>query len=510
MTSRASSLVVASRFIEATRDSGYKSLGSALAELIDNSLEANATHVEVVIERMEGAKRSETRVSVSDNGVGMDKTTCSNAMRFGWSSRFNERNSCGRYGMGLPNASLSHARRIDIFTSCEGLTARTTYLDADEISSGRREDIPTANTVPIGEFFKVHPFKTGTTVIWRKCDRLENRYLAPLVKRLGLELGRLFRMQLWAGKLITLNGDAVKPLDPLFQRESCGLIGASEFGPELSYEVAFTNSKGKPSSSLVKVRFTELPVKKWHGLSNQEKNINGIAKGAGVSIIRAGREIDRGWYFMGHKRRENYDDWWRCEVCFEPDLDELFGVTHTKQEIHPTERLNTILTPDIERTARELNGRSRRAFVGVKSSVRKVRKSESLAVRYDNLIEPPKQAVQAIQKTVVLLRGGRGRVGGLDYRFHWGKLDQLAFYLPLLDGACLKVIMNEQHPFVRLAYSEATRRGDGPFDEARHSLELMILAAARAEVSLEQNKRTLGLSKKFRESWSNILATFLS
>jgi len=82
--------------------------------------------------------------------------------------------------------------------------------------------------------------------------------------------------------------------------------------------------------------------------------------------------------------------------------------------------------------------------------------------------------------------------------------------LPLLDGACLKVIMNEQHPFVRLACSQASRPGDGPFDEARHSLELMILAAARAEVSLGQNKRTLGWSKIFRESWSNILATFFS
>lgn len=510
MTSRASSLVVASHFIEATRDSGYKSLGSALAELIDNSFEANATRVEVVIKRMEGTNLSETRVSVSDNGTGMDENTCSNAMRFGWSSRFNERNSYGRYGMGLPNASLSHARRIDILTSCEGIAARATYLDADEISSGRREDIPAANTIPVSEFFKVHPFKMGTTVIWRKCDRLENRYLAPLVKRLGMELGRLFRIQLWAGKFITLNGESVKPLDPLFQRESGGLIGATEFGPELSYEVAFTDGKGKPSSSLVKVRFTELPVEKWHSLSNQEKNINGIAKGAGVSIVRAGREIDRGWFFMGQKRRENYDDWWRCEVCFEPDLDELFGVTHTKQEIHPTEKLNAILTPDIERTARELNGRSRHAFVGVKSSVHMVRKSESLACRFDNLIEPPEQAVQGIRRTVVLRRGGRGRVGGLDYRFQWGKLNQLAFYLPLLDGACLKVIMNEQHPFVRLAYSEASRRGDGPFDEARHILELMILAAARAEVSLQQNKRTLGCYKIFRESWSNILATFLS
>ena len=58
---------------------------------------------------------------------------------------------------------------------------------------------------------------------------------------------------------------------------------------------------------------------------------------------------------MGTKRKENYDDWWRCEIAFPPDLDELFGVTHTKQKVNPTEALNGILVPDLERIARELN-----------------------------------------------------------------------------------------------------------------------------------------------------------
>ncbi|HEU5070879.1 MAG TPA: ATP-binding protein [Verrucomicrobiae bacterium] len=510
MARHASSLVVASHFIEATRDSGYKSLGSALAELIDNSFEAKATRVAVVIGRVEGANPPESHLRVSDNGSGMDANTCSNAMRFGWSSRFNQRNSHGRYGMGLPNASLSHARRIEILTSCDGKSARATYLDADEFSSGGRESVPAANEIAVAEFRKVHPFKHGTTVVWRKCDRLENRYLGPLVKRLGLELGRLFRFQLWAGKHITLNGDPLRPLDPLFERQGCGLTGANAFGPELTYEVASTDGNGKAASSVVKVRFTELPVEKWHVLSNREKNVTGIAKGAGVSIVRAGREIDRGWFFMGQKRRENYDDWWRCEVCFEPDVDELFGVTHTKQEIHPTEKLNAILTPDMERTARELNGRARKAFVMAKSNGHIARDSERLAERFDNLIEPPTQATRVVQKAVVLRRGGRGRVGGLEYRFHWEKLDQLAFYLPSLDGACLKVVLNEQHPFVRQACAATTTQGDDQAGEARRNLELAILAAARAEVSLAKNKQARGWSKTFRESWSNILATFLS
>jgi hypothetical protein len=56
------------------------------------------------------------------------------------------------------------------------------------------------------------------------------------------------------------------------------------------------------------------------------------------------REIDKGWYFMGKKRQENYDDWWRCEVRFPPAIDELFGVTHSKQGISPVQEFRVGLS----------------------------------------------------------------------------------------------------------------------------------------------------------------------
>lgn len=143
--------------------------------------------------------------------------------------------------------------------------------------------------------------------------------------------------------------------------------GAKLYGPPLEYKLrvpAFVKSRA--SVSVVSVRFSELPVERWHHFSNEKKNDLGIAKNAGVSIVRAGREIDYGWYFMGTKRKENYDDWWRCEVAFSPELDELFGVTHSKQKINPTRLLSSILTPEIERVARELNSRVRRKYASIK------------------------------------------------------------------------------------------------------------------------------------------------
>ena len=508
-TSQAS-LVVASHFIEATRDSGYKSLGSALAELIDNAFEAKAMSIQVTIRRLDGAEKPECVVSVSDNGRGMDAETCRNSLRFGWSPRFNQRDSHGRYGMGLPNASLSHARRVEVLSSRDGRSAAMSYLDADEFSQGKRDTVPDAHALPLAEYQASHPFKHGTTVRWRKCDRLENRKFGPLTKRLHMELGRLFRYQLWAGKRVMLNGEDIKPVDPLFEKTGAGLIGAKSHGPELSYDVTLPNPENGAATSVVQVRFTELPVAEWYSLSNAQKNAAGIAKGAGISIVRAGREIDCGWFFMGQKRRENYDDWWRCEVRFDPALDEMFGVTHTKQEIHPSEKLGAILTPDMEKIARELNGRARKAFVEVKACEHK-RDAEQLAERFDNLIEPPPQALTTARKhSGQLRRGGRGRVGGLEYRLQAGPSDDVCFFEPDLKGARLTVVLNVRHPFVQRACAkllDGNRNAEGPADK---NLELLILAAARTEVTLAHDKRTKKWMRQFRESWSNILAKFLS
>ena len=102
--------------------------------------------------------------------------------------------------------------------------------------------------------------------------------------------------------------------------------------------------QGRPSARSLRGLWNCL-VSEWVSLSNAEKQGRGISKGAGVSVLRAGREIDFGWFFMGGKRKENYDDWWRCEIEFPSELDELFGVTHTKQGITPSEYISELLTP---------------------------------------------------------------------------------------------------------------------------------------------------------------------
>jgi hypothetical protein len=503
-------LVVAANFLEASRDAGYKNVASALGELIDNAFEADASSVRITISRRDPTEGSKYLVFISDNGCGMTPDTCRNSLRFGWSSRFNQRCSYGRYGMGLPNASLSQARRVDVMSSTNGRSAVSAYLDADELRKSGRETIPAARRFPISQYREYHPFTRGTTVSWSKCDRLDNRKLAPLVSRLRIELGRIFRYQLWSGKRIAINGEYLRPIDPLFERPGAGLIGAISYGPELTFEISLPNISDKAHrSSIVRVRFTELPVVEWCWLSNEKKNTAGITKRAGVSIVRAGREIDYGWFFMGQKRRENYDDWWRCEVRFEPVLDELFGVTHTKQTVQPSEKLLTTLTPDVERIARELNIRARRSFAMVKAQAYK-RKSEKLAERYDNLIEPPTAPSKSHHKNTQTRSNDHRRIGGLEYRLTAKEIDDVCFFAPELDGACLTVALNRRHPFVHRACAgllDSHRIAEALSDK---HLELLILAAARTEVTLCTNKQVRKWTRQFRELWSNVLAAYLS
>jgi hypothetical protein len=137
-----SSLIAIDRFILATRDSGYKGTESAVAELVDNSLQASAKHVWISAAVQDEDSAHPLRLSVLDDGCGMDKRTLRQSLRFGGSSRFNDRSGLGRYGMGLPNSSLSQARRVDVYSWVRPGGVLHTYLDVDEIATGRLTEVP--------------------------------------------------------------------------------------------------------------------------------------------------------------------------------------------------------------------------------------------------------------------------------------------------------------------------------------------------------------------------------
>jgi hypothetical protein len=246
-----------------------------------------------------------------------------------------------------------------------------------------------------------------------------------------------------------------------------------------------------------------LPIEQWSALSNEEKNTNQISKGAGVSIVRGGREIDCGWYFMGSKRKENYDDWWRCEISFSPELDELFGVTHTKQKIYPTETLESILTPDLERIARELNSLVRRRYLAVREESVELR-STTVAEHKDALMVP------------VVLRGrtgrnsprSRGRITQLGYKIDEQVLEEVSFYRPSLTHERLTLTLNREHSFYQKIYQPLAATQQIESARVLNQLQLVLLAVGRAECALRSTEERIAV-QRLRETWSNALTAFL-
>src|SRR2546430_10452546 len=86
------SIIALDKFIQATRDSGYKGTASAISELVDNSIQAGATRIAISVTAIAPAEEEKAiEVSLLDDGCGMDPFTLRQALRFGGSTRFGDR-----------------------------------------------------------------------------------------------------------------------------------------------------------------------------------------------------------------------------------------------------------------------------------------------------------------------------------------------------------------------------------------------------------------------------------
>lgn len=496
-------------FIEATRDSGYKSTTSAIAELVDNSIQAEASEVAIDIVSSENSDYPMT-VTVRDNGVGMATADLRRSLQFGGSSRFGNRAGMGRYGMGLPNASLSQCRRVEVVSWTSRRNALFCWIDVDEIINGRMTRLPRPERTSLPTDATS---SSGTVVSWVNCDRLDNVRISTIERKITAAVGRMFRHFIWSGIDILVNGKRVPGLDPLYLHAESPITGGILHGKTRSIRVRPTpDSK---ASAKVSINFVRLPLNEWASLPNDQKRAMGIANGAGISVVRAGREIEYGWHFTGSKRRENYDDWWRCEVAFDPSLDEAFGITHTKQQIRPRDHLLEALVPEIESTAKALNAAVRRDFQSIKAT-ETLRPLEQALVRIEPKLPPlGRRRTDAVAKADLddlrtrhaQLRdeppARNGRVA--EYRVvEDGRTSRSLFDVHLDEGRVV-VVMNKRHPFYRKVLLNRQDSDQVSVGEVRRLIEQLVVSAARAEISLNKSSESQ-VMRSFRDSWGHTLA----
>src|SRR5439155_1602997 len=131
------SLVVADAFVRGIRDIGYRHTGTAIDELIDNGIQAEADEVHVVFGFEGGSDKKPDRLAVIDTGHGMDPAMIQSSVIWGGTHREDDRTGFGRYGYGLPSASVSQGKRFTVYSrTADGKWHKVT-VDIDEIGDGK-------------------------------------------------------------------------------------------------------------------------------------------------------------------------------------------------------------------------------------------------------------------------------------------------------------------------------------------------------------------------------------
>lgn len=163
--------------LESLRSIGY-TLDTALADLFDNSITAEATAISVRFLWNHG----NPWLAVIDNGKGMTSKELGQAMRFGSTSPLTRRDPAdlGRFGLGLKTASISQCRHLTVISKKDGdLSGCEWDLDSirdqgDRWYAGRLSSEKLAESGFLSSMVTQHlaAKKSGTVVLWRNLDQL--------------------------------------------------------------------------------------------------------------------------------------------------------------------------------------------------------------------------------------------------------------------------------------------------------------------------------------------------
>lgn len=373
---------------DAFRNTGYKNIESAVSEIVDNSVEANAEDILIILSEgidSKSGRKIVTEIGFLDNGDGMNQTVLGSCLGIGCTTRA-ARKGMGRFGVGLPQASLYACPDVEVYSWQDGIeNAKKVFLDINKVKQGEQTEIPDPVLEKLPKKYlsykswktetKAFDFtKKGTLVIWKKCDRVTPKTSGPLSKRLEFALGQKFRYFINDGIsqihiICDQNKDQIRtvfPNDPLFLMAKNYVLGDSEhpekailrgndselepfFEPysangigsgEVEIPVKYYDKNHNIAESKVKVKFSIVKPSFYDETAfpstnpgNGQFGKNYASKMEGISVIRANREIDFGKFDFYKNINEPQHRWWGCEIIFTPELDEAFGVANNKQYV---------------------------------------------------------------------------------------------------------------------------------------------------------------------------------
>lgn len=379
----------AGKLVESLRYLGYDNY-VAVADIVDNSIDAEASIIRIKVSTVQSA----FRISVADNGNGMDRDTLDQCLRLGSITEKDPTSDLGKFGMGLVTAGLSLCRRTTVITK-QGGSYLTSIVDLDEVIRTNSfckylADSSREEKAILDAEFPDSP--SGTIVIFDKCDGIRNTNVTVFVNTLKKHLGRIHRYFIAANTEIYVNDKPVSVVDPLELDNP-----ETEIYSDEEYPVTI-QSNGKEQQENIRIRIALIP----RDVSGGQRDLDANLPNQGFYILRNNREI-RAHDTLDAFHKHNDFNRLRGEIFFTGDMDALVGIDFTKREIVLDQSLKDQLLKHVQPQCSTIR----------RQEAHRVRVKES-----EEITELHKQAEKYIDLKAKLLVTPRSRIERRGPRVH--------------------------------------------------------------------------------------------
>jgi hypothetical protein len=411
---------------------GYK-FWDAVADLVDNSVDAGASHVLVRFVRSDS---NVERVIIADNGSGMDDDELREAMRFGSRSKKNQR-QLGKYGIGLKSASLSQAEVVTVLSKRKSkLVGRRWKIE--NIKRGwecERLAAPGLRAIFATDFGELVIRQSGTIIVWERLEHLRalpqnlDKVLEKTIKQLRIELGIRFHRFIDDNRL-TLLVDQQFPGDPEPEiQQTITSLHPFSYGQ--------SPRSGYPAKLPLIIDDTRLIVRChiWPSKSTAP----GYRLGGGKIALRQGFYFYRndrviqagGWNGLRADDGEPHLSLARVEISLPATLDSMFKLDVTKSTLDPSPRFLEALL-----TARSGEITFPKYLETADAVYRQQKKKDGARFPFVPGSGLPTRAIRAIAG--ILREKGTGPVSKVGFR--WKRLDHDEMFR--VDSAANTVLLN--------------------------------------------------------------------
>jgi hypothetical protein len=557
-------VILSGHALRSLRDSGYD-LPTALGEVIDNSIEAEANNINVRLqEEMQKAKKRHIhRIIISDDGRGMEATTLQHYPQLGFSTRYMSKTTIGKYGVGAKLAALNFGKRLDVWSRRAAAEPWLhVYFDLEEAEEAETRgetpviDAPLADSVP-DELNAYFPVGAGTVVIWSKVDRLEDGRRAPDANELRLEvereLSRIFRRFLNGGIKIRVNETELLPHDPTFlmngtwsdqklstiAARSDGGAARDHFPAEMLFEEVI---KVAGAEAVLRVTLYPPEVTRKRGLGGDQlaKDLRVPDNEGAISFVRLNREINYTnvprLFPFGVKHVDRFIG---IEVEFNPEHDDFFGVRNVKRGVEPHDQLRAEiakkLRKPIEEARRQIEERwgemARRDMVHAGEHIAPAEAAKEVNRTLPKARAGADDSAADVAKALDVLAHDAGHSADEERKAYLERVQDLPFVVESVDfpgtnfievqhvAGKVLIRINTRHPFYRTVWEPLRRIADGtagamsPEDvagtarSATEALTHLLIAYGKAE-SMHENPHEQYAD--LRAYWGQFLGTLLS